>query len=107
MSIANKLKVPDLCGAGSSFDSVLGDVDSLSNEALNTIDRKSAKLRQRPSTAVASKRKGYNNNNRPQTAGMSRNNNSMNKNNNNKTNGGSSSRVGVIVLAVIILVVWE
>ena len=38
MSIANKLKVPDLCGAGSSFDSVLGDVDSLSNEALNKID---------------------------------------------------------------------
>ncbi len=53
----------------------------LSNEALNTIDRKSAKLRQRPSTAFASKRKGYNNNNnRPQTAGMSRNNNNNNMN---------------------------
>jgi hypothetical protein len=38
MSIANKLKVPDLCGAGSSFDSVLGEVDNLSNQALNKID---------------------------------------------------------------------
>ena len=38
MSIANKLKVPDLCGAGSSFDSVLGEVDNLSNQALNQID---------------------------------------------------------------------
>tara|TARA_B100000029_G_scaffold422025_1_gene428531 strand:- start:130 stop:630 length:501 start_codon:yes stop_codon:yes gene_type:complete len=38
MSIANKLKVPDLCGAGSAFDSVLNDVDGLANEALNKID---------------------------------------------------------------------
>jgi len=38
MSIANKLKVPDLCGAGSAFDSVLTDVDGLSNEALNKIE---------------------------------------------------------------------
>jgi len=38
MSIANKLKVPDLCGAGSAFDSVLTDVDGLANEALNKIE---------------------------------------------------------------------
>ena len=38
MSIANKLKVPDLCGAGSAFDSVLNDVDGLANEALNKIE---------------------------------------------------------------------
>ena len=38
MSIANKLKVPDLCGAGSAFDSVLTDIDGLSNEALNKIE---------------------------------------------------------------------
>ena len=38
MSFKNKLKVPDLCGAGSSFDEALGQFDTLQTEALNEIN---------------------------------------------------------------------
>tara|TARA_B100000427_G_scaffold142473_1_gene118669 strand:+ start:598 stop:1218 length:621 start_codon:yes stop_codon:yes gene_type:complete len=38
MSFKNKLKVPDLCGAGSSFDEALGQFDTLQTQALNEID---------------------------------------------------------------------
>ena len=38
MSFKNKLKVPDLCGAGSLFDEALGQFDTLQTQALNQID---------------------------------------------------------------------
>ena len=38
MSFKNKLKVPDLCGAGSLFDEALGQFDTLQTEALNEIN---------------------------------------------------------------------
>ena len=44
MSFKNKLKVPDLCGAGSLFDEALGQFDTLQTEALNEINDAEIKL---------------------------------------------------------------